>query len=124
MSDRLEALRSKLPNEALSIIRSYDSHLFADWIREIKFEEFPCQVCKRLTNFNVWLPLARELERRMNHNRSLGRDGGVWLPVSYSINTWIMIFEEEIDYLPDWVKEQYLAERRESRGSCVSCIEL
>ena len=120
MSNRLDVLRNKLPAGVLSIIRSYDSHLLADMIREIEFEELPKHVyasAKRLKNCNVWLPLARELGRRMRHNRSIASHGGVWMPVHFlSSKTWILSFAswqfetlEEFDYLPLWVKEEYLA---------------
>ena len=128
MSDRLDALRSKLPAEVLSIIRGYDSHLLADAIREIKFEEFlrlPCGISlKQLTNCNVWLPLARELMRRVRHNRSVPSNGGVWLPCSFSTKVWIMSFErwqfETLDglcYLQDWVIQEYLAKVRQNGSS-------
>ena len=121
MTRRLEVLRNKLPEGVLSLIRSYDSHLLEDMIREIEFQEFPGHVysasSKQLKNCNVWLPLARELGRRMRHNRSLASHGGTWLPVLFlSTKTWIMSFErwrfetlEDLCYLPEWVREEYLA---------------
>ena len=44
MARRLEVLRNKLPEGVLSLIRSYDSHVLADMIREIEFQEFPGHV--------------------------------------------------------------------------------
>jgi len=120
MSARLEALESKLPPEVLSIIRAYDSHPSSDLIREIEFTRYPGHVytasSMRLRNCKVWAPLAREMKRRLKHNRTLmSQTRGVWMPVlCYELKTWIMSFErwrfetlEDIDYLPDWVKEEY-----------------
>ena len=74
---------------------------------------------KRLTNSSVFLPFAQELGRRMRHNRSLASHGGLWLPIAFGTQAWIMYFErwifetfEDLDYLPLWVKEEYLAKVR------------
>jgi hypothetical protein len=118
MGDRLEALRSKLPSEVLSLIRSYDSHPLSDLIREIEFEPLPGHVYAasglRLKNCLVWRPLANELRRRLRHNRSLASHGGTWLPIFFDTQTWILSFPkwqfetlEDLDYLPLWVKEEY-----------------
>ena len=78
MSERLEALKSKLPLEVLSLIRSYDSHLLSDLIREIEFEALLGHVYAasglRLKNCLVWRPLANELRRRPKGTLRL-RDG-------------------------------------------------
>ena len=116
MGERLEALRSKLPSEVLSLIRSYDSHPLSDLIREIDFEPLPGHVYAasglRLKNCHVWMPLAHELRRRLRHNRSLA--GGTWLPIFFDTHTWIMSFPrwkfetlEDLGYLPLWVQEEY-----------------
>ena len=120
MSDRLEALKSKLPPDVLSLIRAYDSHPASDLIREIEFTRYPGHVyaasSMRLSNCKVWAPLARKMTRRLKHNRTLvSQTRGVWMPVlCYELKTWIMSFErwrfetlEDLDYLPDWVKEEY-----------------
>jgi hypothetical protein len=119
MSERLEALRSKLPEGVLSIIRSYDSHPTADLIREIEFERFPghtLYASMSLKNCRVWAPLAREMKRRHMHNSTLySRKNGVWLPVLVlDARVWTMSFPrwkfetlEDLDYLPAWVKEEY-----------------
>ena len=120
MSDRLEALESKLPSDVLSVIRAYDSHPASDLIREIEFTRYPGHVyaasSTRLRNCKVWAPLAREFGRRLKHNRTLmSQTHGVWMPVlCYNLKTWIMTFErcifetlEDLDYLPNWVKEEY-----------------
>ena len=123
MSQRISALRSKLPADVLSIIRTYDSHPVSDIIREIEFERLPGHVYAasglRLKNASVWMPLAHELRRRLRHNRSLKSHGGCWLPILFETKTWIMSFErwkfetlEELEYLPAWVKEEYLAKVR------------
>ena len=118
MSERLEALKSKLPQEVLSLIRSFDSHPVSDLIREIEFESLPGHVYAAsgliLKNCHVFMPLARELRRRIRHNRSLASLGGTWLPTYLDPHTWIMSFErwrfetlEDIGYLPLWVQEEY-----------------
>ena len=118
MGERLEALRSKLPSEVLSLIRSYDSHPLSDLIREIEFEPLPGHVYAAsglvLKNCLVWRPLANELRRRLRHNRSLVSHGGTWLPIFFDTQTWILSFPrwqfetlEDLDYLPLWVREEY-----------------
>lgn len=125
MSERLGALRSKLPPEVLGIIRSFDSHPTADLIREIEFERFPghtyaaASMC--LGNCRIWAPLAREMARRHSSNGTLySRKSGVWLPVLVlDAEVWTMSFPrwrfetlEDLDYLPSWVKEEYKLEVR------------
>ena len=125
MSERLEALQSKLPPGVLSIIRSYDSHPVSDLIREIEFERYPghayaaSSLC--LKNCRVWPPLAREMTRRLKHNCTLmSQTGGVWLPIlCYDARIWRMSFPrwqfetlEDLDYLPLWVQEEYRLEVR------------
>ncbi len=120
MSQRLDALRSKLPQEVLSIIRSYDSHPASDLIRAIEFEHFPGHVYAAsslcLKSCEIWPPLAREMRRRLRHNCTLmSRTQGVWLPIlCYDARTWTMSFPrwkfetlEDLDYLPLWVKDEY-----------------
>ena len=120
MSERLDALRSKLPEGVLSIIRMYDAHPTADLIREIEFERVPGQVYSAsgmiLKNCRVWPPLAREMSRRHLHNRTLySRQNGIWMPVLVlDARVWTMSFPrwkfetlEDLDYLPLWVKEEY-----------------
>ena len=120
MSERLNALRGKLPPGVLSIIRSYDSHPAADLISAIEFES----MCLR--NCEVWPPLAREMKRRLRHNAMLmSRTQGVWLPVlCYDAKTWTMSFPrwqfenlEDLVYLPRWVHEEYLLEARSKASS-------
>ena len=95
MSERLEALQSKLPPAVLSLIRDYDSHPVSDMIREIEFTRYPGIVhtvsSMRLRNCKIWPPSARRMIRLFR-------------------NTWIMSFDrrrfetlEQFDYLPDWV---------------------
>ncbi len=120
MSQRLDALKSKLPEGVLSIIRSYDSHPTADLIREIEFERFPghayAAASLSLKNCRIWAPLAREMSRRHMHNGTLySRRSGVWLPVLVlDARVWTMSFPrwkfetlEDLDYLPAWVKYDY-----------------
>ena len=126
MSERLEALSSKLPPGVLSIIRGYDSHPVSDLIREIESERFPGHVCAasslRLKNCLVWPPLARELRRRLKNNSAVMPTGtrGVYLPIfCYDARIWTMCFSrwrfetlEDFDYLPLWVREEYMLKVR------------
>jgi hypothetical protein len=120
MSERLEALSSKLPPGVLSIIRDYDSHPVSDLIREIEFEIFPGHVyfasSMCLKSCVIWPPLAREMKRRLKHNSTLmSQTRGVWLPMlCYDARTWTLSFPrwqfetlEDLDHLPLWVKEEY-----------------
>jgi hypothetical protein len=120
MSQRIDALKSKLPPELLSLIQSFDSHPTADLIRAIEFERYPGHVYAAsslgLKNCDVWPPLARELRRRLRHNATLmSRTQGVWMPIlCYDARTWMLSFPrwqfetlEDLDYLPLWVKEEY-----------------
>ena len=125
MSERLDALRSKLPEGVLSIIRSYDSHPTADLIREIEFERFPghayAAASMSLTNCRIWAPLARDMSLRHSSNGTLySCKNGVWRPVHVlNDRVWTMSFPrwqfetlEDLDYLPSWVKEEYRLEAR------------
>ena len=120
MSDRLQAISTKLPPEVLSIVRDFDSHPTADMIGKIKFEMFPGHVyaaaSMQLRNCDIWPPLAREMRRRTKHNRTLvSRMEGIWMPVlTYNAKVWTLSFPrwqfetlEDLDYLPLWVKEEY-----------------
>jgi hypothetical protein len=130
MSERLSALRGKLPPGVLRIIRSYDSHPAADLISSIEFERYPGHVYSAssmcLKNCNVWAPLAREMKRRLRHNATLmSRTQGVWLPIlCYDAKIWTMSFPrwkfetlDDIDYLPLWVKEEYRLQVRSNASS-------
>ena len=130
MSERLNALRGKLPPGVLRIIRSYDSHPAADLISAIEFERYPGHVYAAssmcLKNCQVWAPLAREMKRRLRHNATLtSRTQGVWLPIlCYDAKIWTMSFPrwkfenlEDLVYLPRWVHEEYLLEARSKASS-------
>ena len=75
MSERLEALKSKLPPEVLKIIWIYDSHQVADLVREIELKRYSSHVDNlvglRLENGQVWTPIAREMKMRLAHNSRL-----------------------------------------------------
>jgi hypothetical protein len=120
MSNRLEALESKLPPEVLAIIRIYDSHQVADLVRQIEFKRYSSHVDNllglRLKNGQVWIPIAREMKRRLAHNSRLtSRNHGVWMPILWrDAMTWNMSFDrwrfetlEQFGYLPDWVADEY-----------------
>ena len=120
MSQRLDALRSKLPGEVIFIIQRFDSHPVADMIRAIQFESHPGHVYAaaslRLTKCDLWAPLAREMNRRVRHNSTLmSQTKGVWQPVlCYDAKIWLLSFPrwqfetlEDLEYLPLWVKEEY-----------------
>ena len=125
MSDRLSALSSKLPLELLNKIRLYDSNPVADLIKSIEFKSLAgstlCASGLQLKRCKVWLPLVYELRRRLRHNRTRSIHGGCWLPILFDVNTWILSFDryhfetlEECDYLPLWVKQDYLGVRSEA----------
>jgi hypothetical protein len=117
MSDRLEALESKLPLELLTLIRAYDSHPASDLIREIEFTRYSGHIDNllglRLKNGQVWTPIAQEMNRRLTHNSR--RSPRFWMPILWhDAMTWYMSFErwrfetlEDLDYLPDWIKDEY-----------------
>ena len=120
MSGRLEALESKLPPELLSLIRAYDSHPASDLIRQIEFKRYSSHVenllCLRLEKGQVWIPIALEMKRRLAHNSRLtSRNHGVWMPIVWrDARTWHLSLEgwrfenlEHLDYLQDWVKDEY-----------------
>ena len=121
MSQRLDALRSKLPGGVIFIIRRFDSHPVADMIRAIEFERYPghlyAAASLRLTKCDLWAPLAREMNRRVRHNSTLmSQTKGVWQPVlCYDAKIWLLSFPrwkfetlEDLEYLPLWVKEEYM----------------
>ena len=95
MSQRISALRSKLPADVLSIIRSYDSHPVTDIIREIEFERLPGHVYAasglRLKNVSVRIS-AQLCPERLRHNRSLKPYFDSWLPILFETKTWVMSF--------------------------------
>jgi hypothetical protein len=125
MSDRLSALCSKLPSDPLSKIQLYDSNPVADLIRAIEFKPLTGSELSasglQLKHYKVWLPLCYELRRRLRHNRTRTVHGGCWLPILFDVNTWIMSFDryhfetlEGCNYLPRWVKQEYLGVRSEA----------
>ena len=123
MSERVQALRSKLPQALLSIIASYDSHATADLIRSLHFREIPATAWTAAHSKLVsaekptyFLPHAKEIQRRILQNRNRHKTGGVWLPIFNDCRIWLMSFNTwkfgthpDVDYLQDWVKEQYRA---------------
>jgi len=130
MTQRLEALRSKLPQGVLRIIRDFDSHPLADLISHLEFERHPGNVYSAaslcIKNCEVWAPLARELKRRLKHNCTLmSRTQGVWMPIlCYDAKIWTLSFPrwqfenlEDLGYLPRWVHEEYLLEARSKASS-------
>jgi hypothetical protein len=118
MSERLRALR--LPNSVLATIQLFDSHPVADLVKAIKFEPVPAGnitsagLVLTLQKPYHFVPMFRELQRRLQHNRTRHLHGCMWLPMFARHRCWHMIFDTwkyetvpELDYLPDWVKEQY-----------------
>ena len=99
MSERLEALKSKLPPDVFSLIRAYDSHPASDLIREIEFTTYPGHAyaasSTRLRNCKVWPPSARYMSRLYRKT---------WF---MSFERWLFETLEDLDYLPDWVKDEY-----------------
>ena len=121
MSERLAALRSKLPDEVLARIMLYDSHPVADLMKALEFEPvLPSEITSaglllRLKEPAHFVPMICEFKRRVCHNRTRHLHGGVWLPLLGCYRCWRMIFDQweyetvsELDYLPEWVKEEFL----------------
>ena len=120
MSERLAALRSKLPDKVLARIMLFDSHPLADLVKAIEFEPVPvgeitsAGLLLRLETAH-FVPVFREFKRRLHHNNTRHLHGGPWLPLLTRYRYWRMIFDRwqyetlpELDYLPDWVKQEYL----------------
>ena len=118
--DRLALLKSKLPDEIISIIRIYDSHLTADLIKQVEFTPVArtglTSACLLLTVEKPvhFIPALREFRRRLYHNKTRHLHGGVWLPIFFRYRTWRLVFDAwryqtmtDMDYLPNWVAEQY-----------------
>ena len=124
MLGRLDILRARLPESVISIIQLYDSHLLADLIKEVEFIPCPAYSCYsaglllQLEEPTCFIPAARELKRRLQHNRTRHLHGGCWLPVFFFNHAWRLTFDrwkletlQDLDYLPDWVKEDYIASK-------------
>ena len=121
MVERLDILRAWLPEGVLSIIRQYDRHPLADLIKEIEFSPFPAfgyrapGLVLKIKEPRCFVPAVRELRRRLQHNRTRHLHGGCWLPIFFYNRTWSLTFDrwkyetlQDLDYLPDWVKEEYV----------------
>ena len=118
MSERLRAL--KLPEDVLVRIMLYDSHPLADLVKAIKFDPVPAG---NITSAGLivslqepchFVPMFREFKRRVQHNNTRHLHGGMWLPLltryrclHIIFDTWQYETVPELDYLPEWVKEQY-----------------
>ena len=124
MVERLDVLRARLPESVISIIQLYDSHLLADLIKEVGFIPCPAYSCYsaglllQLEEPTCFTPASRELKRRLQHNRTRHLHGGCWLPVFFFNHAWRLTFDrwkyetvQDLDYLPDWVKEDYIASK-------------
>ena len=124
MVERLDILRARLPEGVLSIIRQYDRHPLADLIKEIEFCPFPAfgyrapGLVLKIQEPRCFVPAVRELRRRLQHNRTRHLHGGCWLPIFFYNRTWSLTFDrwkyetvQDLDYLPDWVKEDYIASK-------------
>jgi len=120
MSQRLGALRSRLPDEVLARIMQFDSHPTADLIKQIDFCPVPptkqtsAGMLLKVEDPVYFIPAVKELKRRLFHNRTRHLHGGAWLPVFFYHRTWRLSFDMwryetmlELDYLPDWVDEEY-----------------
>ena len=125
MSQRLDALKSKLPKGVLSVVRSYDSHPVSDLIREIKFEYYDGYTSPDsgllLKNYKLLTRLACELSEQLIPYRRHETDLRLSWARTYTseTKTRIMCFPkwrfetlEENDYLPLWVKEEYIVQKQ------------
>ena len=118
---RLALLKSKLPDEVISMIMLYDSHLTADLIKNVEFTPVaPTELTSACLLLTVekpvhFIPALREFRRRLYHNKTRHLHDGVWLPIFFRYRSWRLVFDRwryetmsDIDYLPTWVVEQYL----------------
>ena len=113
--------KNKLPDEVLAKIMLFDSHPVADLVKAIEFEPVPIGevtsggLVLRLKEPVHFVPVFREFKRRVHHNNTRHLHGGPWMPLLTRYRCWRMIFDRwiyetmpDLDYLPDWVKEQYV----------------
>ena len=121
MNERLDVLRSKLPYDIIAKILLFDSHPLADLM---KYVEFEAVAASHITSASLiislkkplyFVPVFKEFIRRMHHNNTRHLHGGAWLPLLTRYRCWRLIFDkwryetmQELDYLQDWVKEQFL----------------
>ena len=131
MNERLDVLRSKLPDDIIAKILLFDSHPLADLMKHVEFE---AAAASHITSASLvvslkkplyFVPVFREFRRRMHHNNTRHLHGGAWLPLLTRYRCWRLIFDkwtyetmQELDYLPDWVKDQFL----ESGPGCVQIL--
>lgn len=120
MSERVQALRSKLPEDVLARIARYDSHPAADLIRKLEFRAQP-RTSITPDGLRIYIqapayfvPLLKEVKRIHRNNRTQYLRGGVWQPLLVDPRAWQLTFDRwrfdtmpELHYLPDWVTEQY-----------------
>ena len=121
MSERVQVLEGKLPEALLAKIARYDSHVAADLIRSLHFRELPAtgvsppRKLVSATEPTYFCPVARETMFRELNNRTRHQTGHVFLPIFGDTHSWLMSFDTwrfdtvlDLDYLPDWAREQYL----------------
>jgi hypothetical protein len=123
MSERVQVLSNKLPYDMLALIAKYDSHPTADLIRSLDICEFPATSgaparklvsVKHPTHF---CPITREQKRRELHNKNrhlTGHPWVPWMPIFGDPYSWLLSFDQwrfetvpELDYLPDWAREEF-----------------
>ena len=127
---RLDVLRSKLPDDVLARILLFDSHPLADLVKQLEFEPVspsPLTSAGLVVSLKkplYFVPVFREFRRRIQHNSTRHLHGGVWLPLFTRYRCWRLIFDRwmyetvpEIDYLSDWVKEQFQEDCGQERTS-------
>jgi len=118
---RLDVLRSKLPDDVLAKILLFDSHPLADLMKHVEIEAVAAShitsagLVVSLKKPLYFVPVFREFRRRIHHNSTRHLHGGVWLPLFTRYRCWRLVFDKwryetmpELDYLPDWVEEQFL----------------
>ena len=124
MSERLEVLARKLPAEVLAKIARYDSHPTADLIRTLKFRDIqatsvhPARKAVTATPPTYFCPIVWEIMYRKSRNATRDQTGRLFLPIFGDPHTWLLSFDEwrfntlsDLEYLPDWAVEEYLARR-------------
>lgn len=122
MNERLEVFSSRLPQDLLAAIAKYDSHPTADLIRSLKIRDIP-EACFHPSFKHVvashpthFCPIVRERKRREVQNQNRHRTGNPFLPIFGDPHSWLLTFDPwrfqtlpELDYLPDWVREEFRA---------------
>ena len=115
--ERVQTLRSKLPQGVLWEIQKFDAHPTADLIRNLEFTRYPA-MCTIRTPKGHFLNKWFELRKRLENNRTYKQTGSVYQIVDFEIHQMYIVFEPwrfsspNLDNLPDWVKEEFVTAKQ------------